>query len=242
MNWIRPEGVEVEFTPGYGRDPAARHMWGLIKAQEWNATHMMFFGADQLADRNILVKLCKHMEDGWSMATGVVPARGILDIDGSGTKVAFPRVAWKWKDNLTEEQQRNKRPSIEFLQPITKEGGLLQEGNIIGSGAIIFPLSLINALEKPWFKEIKPDKDGFSKPAMDTFFCYRLITEAGGKMMCDFSINIIHLDVFPIDDSFTDRFDDLANSNDALLVGAKQIAENDSIQRNKWIESTKRFS
>ena len=202
-NWKRPDGIDVRFFPGYGRDPAARHSWGVNSAIKWGATHIMFFGADQVCDGDILVKFVKHLEDGWSMVTGITPARGFIDIRGDGNAVPFPMVAWKWKEGA------ERRMSVKSLEPIEKSDGPYQECAIVGSGAIIFPVELIQALKKPWFREMDADDDGFRQAAMDTTWCYRMVTEAGGRMLCDLTVRIRHLDIFPIDETFSERFADL---------------------------------
>ena len=209
MNWQRPEGVEVKFFPGRGRDPGARHSWGVESALRWGASHIMFFGADQIADEDILIKMVKHLEDGWPMVTGITPARGFIDLEGNGKAVPFPMAAWKWKEGEA------RRMSIKALEPVKREDGDVQECAIVGSGAVIFAATVIRALQRPWFKELPADDDGFRPPMMDTTWCYRMVTEGGAKMVCDWSIRITHLDVFPIDNTFQRRFADLHFSPDA---------------------------
>ena len=50
-------------------------------------------------------------------------------------------------------------------------------------------------------------------PVMDTFFVYRLVTERLARIICDLTIKIQHVDVFPIDASYGDKFDEVPTWN-----------------------------
>ena len=206
MNLNRPPGIDIKFIPGMGRDPARRHMWGVEKALEWGATHICFLGADQMHDMDILEKFVTHIENGWPMVTAMVPVRGWVPV--LGVDKPFQKLAWAWKDG-------NREPIFdqEHMKVVTPKDGPLVEICCIGSGAIIFDVDLLLALKKPWFKEAEADEDAKRPAKMDTTFVWRLCTEAGGRLLCDTTINVTHLDVFPIDDSFPDRFADWPRDN-----------------------------
>jgi hypothetical protein len=73
----------------------------------------------------------------------------------------------------------------------------------------MFSVDLLKSLKKPWFFETLKEDGSFNRHViMDTLFTWRLVTEAKGRMLCDLTIDIIHLDVFPIDSTFSDRFAD----------------------------------
>jgi len=205
-NLIRPEGVEVMYFPGFGRDPARRHMWGIEHALEWGASHVCFLGADQMHDLDILVKFCRHFENGWPMVTALVPIRGW--VAKSGAMKPFQRVAWKIKDELKENGLVDIKFDQSLLEMIDPNAAELQEVHVVGSGALMFDVALLDNLSKPWFREAKADDFGNRPATMDTTFCWRMITEAGGRLLADCSIKVYHLDVFPIDDSYGDRFSD----------------------------------
>jgi len=204
MNLKHPKGIEVKFINGAGRDPAAKHMWGVKKGIKWGATHICFLGADQLHPLDILERLCAHIEDGWPIATALVPIRGRVIMEG--VEKPFQKAAWKWKG---EERPTDGEPlHIKYLDLINPMDGPYQEIACIGSGVAMIDVNLIQALKKPWFKEAEPDEDGFRAAKMDTTFMYRLVTEAGGRMLCDLTIDVQHLDVFPIDETYGIRFGD----------------------------------
>ena len=203
MNLNHPEGVKVKYINGMGRDPAARHMWGVKKGIKWGATHICFLGADQLHPMDILEKFCVHMENGWSACTGLVPMRGRVIIDG--IERPFQKAAWKWKD-----ENKPKKGIIDIVdcELIDPKDGDYQEIVCIGSGSLMFDVNLLRVLEKPWFREAKPDDDGFRPAKMDTLFAWRLVSQAHARILADLTIDIKHLDVFPIDESYGERFKD----------------------------------
>lgn len=205
MNLKRPEGVDCLFLPGFGRDPARRHIWGIEQSLAWGATHICFLGADQMHDQDILIKFCKHIEGGWPMVTALVPIRGW--IKASGAMKPFQRVAWRIKKEL-QENIVNISFDPNLLEMIDPGEAKLQEVHVVGSGAIVFDVALLNNLKKPWLRESEADDMGCRPCTMDTTFAWRLITEAGGRLLCDCSIKVLHLDAFAIDESYGDRFAD----------------------------------
>ena len=204
MNLNRPKGVEVKFINGMGRDPGERHLWGAKTAIEWGATHICFLGADQLHPMDILEKFCIHMENGWPACTALVPIRGRVLVDGINRP--FQKCAWKWKD--PDAPKKSNHLDTNDLSLINKQDGPYQEIVCIGSGALMFSVSLLKALQKPWFREGEPDESGFRSAKMDTTFSWRLCTEAKGRILADLTIDIKHLDVFPIDETYGIRFGD----------------------------------
>jgi len=206
MNLIRPEGAEVKFLPGMGRDPARRHVWGVMKALAWGATHICFLGADQLHDLDILVKFAKHCENGWPMVTALVPIRGW--VRSEGVDKPFMKVAWKLKPEVETQSIRELSMSAETLEMIDPSDGPYQKVAVVGSGAIMFDVDLLHNLKKPWFREADADDDAWRPASMDTTFVWRMCQEAGGRFLCDQTINVAHLDVFPIDESYPERFND----------------------------------
>jgi len=190
MNLTRPPGVDVMFTPGYGWCPARRHMYGVERALEWGASHVCFLGGDQVHELDILVKFTDHLESGYKVVTALVNSRGRVNED----QKPFQSNAWKQEED-------------KFVR-IDKEDNPLQEIDTIGSGALIFDIGLLSSLKKPWFEEAVIDKDCNRVTTMDTRFVWRLRNEAKAKILCDCSIGTKHLEVFGIDDSFSERFSD----------------------------------
>jgi len=202
MNLNRPDGVGVKFIHGEGRDPAARHMWSVWKGIEWGATHVCILDADQLYPLDILEKFCSHMENEWTVATTAVPIRGKVP----GIEKPFQKIAWKWKDPLKPKPRR--LPPIDNFEVIDPADGPHQEVCMVGTAALMVDVDLLYAMRKPWFIEMPADVNGRRQAAMDTTFVWRLITEAKGRMVCDLTIDVQHLDVFPIDETYSDRFSD----------------------------------
>lgn len=201
MNLEHPKGVEIRFFRSSGRDPGRRHMHGVEQAMEWGATHIAFLGPDQIHAEDILVKFTDHMAAGWAAVTGLVPVRGWVP----GLSKPFQKIAWKWKEGIDRSQAKL---STEYLEAVSKFGPDYEEIAVVGSGALMFDVSCLEAMRQPWFLEAPASADGRRPSIMDTMFCFRLVTEGGAALLLDRTINIWHVDAFPIDDSYGDRFYD----------------------------------
>jgi len=208
-NLTRPEGVEVLYLPGFGWCPARRHMQGVEQAMKWGATHICFLGPDQMHPRDILLKFTKHIEDGWPAVCARVPSRGKPNND----LVAKPyqEIAYKWKDGVRQPGFDHKN-----FELVKDEDGQFQEIATIGTGALMFDINLLQSLKKPWFKEYFSDEENYERHLiMDSMFVYRLGTEANARILCDLTIKILHIDIFPIDPSFAEKFEDASEKTNS---------------------------
>ena len=207
-----PEGVEVKWIFGRGWCPAKRHIEALEKALEWGADLLCIFGADQIAPPDMLEKLYRlYLEKGQAVCA-LIPSRGYFE-NNNGSK-PFQPLAWKWADAKLDENGKIIKRTYrgQTLDPdmteLIKQDGTVQVCHIIGSGCIMFHRDHLLSLKKPWFFETF-DKETYGRRAMmDTFFSWRLISEAGTGLFCDTSIKIGHIHDMVIDESFQDRFDD----------------------------------
>ena len=210
-NLARPEGVEVLYLPGFGWCPARRHAQGVEEALRWGATHICFLGADQMHPIDILERFADHITNGWGAVCARVPARGWAAKDFYDKP--YQETAFKWKLN-ENGNPTCKNFNQECMEAVKEEDGLLQEIAVIGSGALMFDINIIKGMKKPWFKErLKKDGSYQRLPVMDTFFTYRISTEMNVKILCDLSIKVQHVDVFPIDASYGDKFEDVPKWN-----------------------------
>jgi len=205
-NLTRPEGVEVRYLPGFGWCPARRHMQGVEEAIKWGATHICFWGADQInPGHDMLVKFTKHMENGWPVAAARVPVRGWIKSEKAPKP--FMKLAYRWKDGLENKVQERKF-DINHLELVDPKDGDLQEIVTIGSGALMFDVNVLYRLKKPWFVETVRDDDYNRIANMDTRFTWRLVTEANARILCDLTIDVVHIDILPIEEWMGDRFMD----------------------------------
>lgn len=210
-NLLRPEGVEVIFLPGFGWCPARRHNQGVEEALRYGATHMCFLGGDQIHPLDILVKFTKHIESGWAGACARVPARGWAAKDFIDKP--FQETAFKWKQH-EDPKEDCRQFGGDCMELIDEKDGPYQEIASIGTGAIMFDINLIKGMKKPWFSERILDDGRYQRmPVMDTFFVYRLVTEMMARIVCDLTIKIQHVDAFPIDASYGDKFDEVPTWN-----------------------------
>jgi hypothetical protein len=207
MNLKRPEGWEVRFIMGEGFCPANRHNVCIAKAINWGAHAMCFMGPDHWVEDDCLIKLIAHLEDGWDMAAGWVPSRGVVGPD----KQPYPKIAYKKKD--PDILPTTKYPVLHFNKDeweIVTTGAESQEIHIIGSGILMFKIDVVSDMPKPWFSEFIQSKELFSRyPVQDSHFTYRCTIVGGHGLWLDTTINAYHLDVFPIDETYEQRFSDI---------------------------------
>jgi hypothetical protein len=164
-------------------------MYGVELGLEWGASHIMFMGADQVHELDILEKFVNHIKNGWKLVTALTPVRGRVDEGKPFQPVGWKRVGGKF----------------ELIDP---SDAPYQEIDAIGSGTLLFDVEILKGLKKPWFSETVVDKDYNRDTTMDTKFSYRLVKQSKSKILCDCTIGVKHLDIFPIDPSYGDRFSD----------------------------------
>lgn len=206
MNLIHPDGWSVRFIQGNGWCPANRHNMALAQAINWGAHAMVFMGPDHWVEEDCLVKLIGHLDDGWDMAAGWVPSRGIVGID----KRPYPYLAYKLKDpdNYIPDKFAVLHYNDKDYEIVTT-GAESQEIHIIGSGILMFKVDVVKDMKKPWFGELTQRDEYYSRwPVQDSHFTYRCTVEGGHRLWLDTTIEAKHLDVFAIDETFEERFKD----------------------------------
>ncbi|MHA2264957.1 MAG: hypothetical protein ACXAEN_21400 [Candidatus Thorarchaeota archaeon] len=211
MNLKQPEGWEVRYFCGQGWCPAARHNNALAKGINWGANALMFLGADHVVDEDIMLKLLAHLEDGWDMATGWIPSRGVFGMD---RELVFPNMAFFHKD-LDRMVPQGPVGSMELGDSpaalLTDDDLESQEIHMIGTGTLMFKVEVVLDMKMPWFQEVIK-KDGlYSRHCIqDSHFVYRCVVEGGHRLWLDTTIEQKHLQIFPIDKTYKDRFADKA--------------------------------
>lgn len=203
LNWERPEGFEIRFFMGVGWCPAARHNDGIAKAQEWDADLIMFNGADHLCPKDILPRMIKRMNEGWDIVATCIPSRGVC----GANRVPFSGMSYKIIGPLPQENPLQCAPR-ESVKILTNEMEP-QQSHITGTGDILMKAEILEGLEKPYFEE-HIRKDGkYSRYAIqDSHFVYRCTLLGGARLFFDTSIKLVHLDVFGIDETYSERFKD----------------------------------
>lgn len=157
----------------------------------WGADYVCMLDADQTYPTDILVKFLKHMNDGKDMVAAMVPQRGFTA--GAGMK-PFQRLAWKTEDNLT-------------LIPVNVVDGELQKAVLPSCAAIIFRAKDLLRLPKPWFVDSYDPQTLKRKFAEDLNFVLNMV-KCGVEPWVDTTIKVKHLNLFQIDETFTERFAD----------------------------------
>lgn len=209
LNWERPENSDVRVFMGSGWCPASRHNDGVAKALEWGADLVMFNGGDHLCPFDILVRMVARLGEGWDIIHAMPPSRGVVGVDGTPFKsISYKVVGPLPKDGAILHASPS---SIQVISAKDEP----QETHISGTGNILMKAVIFDGLQKPYFEEeIKKDGKYGRYCVQDSRFVYRCTIEAGARMFCDTTIKLVHLDVFGIDDTYSERFKDKTGKMD----------------------------
>ena len=209
LNWDRPENSEVNFILGVGWCPAARHNDAVVKAQAWGADLVMFNGPDHLCPFDVLIRMLARIREGWDMVHAMPPCRGVVGYDG----IPFKAISYKVVGPLPKDGAIL-HASPKSIEVVTYDDEP-QQTHIGGTGNLMMKMEIFDGLQKPYFEEVIK-KDGlYSRYCVqDSQFVYRCTVESGARMFCDTTIRLIHLDVFGIDQTYTERFIDKKDQMD----------------------------
>ena len=212
---------ETKWIRGGGWCNARRRISICEQAIEWGADYITMLDADQTYPPDILRKFLKHMEEGKDMVAAMVPQRGYTA--GTGTK-PFQRLAWKTEDNLT-------------LIPVRVEDGELQQIVLPTCAAICFHTRDLRRLAKPWFVDNYDPLTLKRKFAEDLNFVLNM-AKVGVEGWVDTTIEVKHLHLFQIDETFSERFADWEQSGgDPAICRYEVIKHKWFPNRGKKIDS-----
>lgn len=209
LNLQHPEGWTVRHVIGKGWCPARRHADMCEKALAWGADVICITGADQVHPEDMLVRLLARMQEGYEVIAALVPSRGYV---GWQDMQPFQRMAWRIKRSgpLSIEDANALLHTPNDIEAIDPDAGEVQEINFIGSGVTMFPAEILHRLKMPWFAETYNPQTMQRLASMDTTWVWRLQAECGARVWVDCSIPVEHLNIFPIDPSYSARFSDWA--------------------------------
>lgn len=210
LNLRHPSGYEVQWCMGGGWSPARRHIDALEKALAWGADLLVILGADQVYEPDVLERLTARWEQlgVGSIISALVPLRGF--IDWQGTLRPFQPLAWRLECDGVRAF-RGYDVDGDMMKVVSPADGDLQRAHIVGSGCILFHRDLYLALKPPQFYERVDPETMYRVADQDTRAVWRLQEEAGGTLWVDTTIKVQHLHIFPIDETFQDRFADWAD-------------------------------
>lgn len=235
LNWNRPKDTEVNFFFGKGWCAAARHNHGVEKALEWGADLVVFAGSDHIVERDYLVKLYSNVfDDGWDMATGIISSRGAFVREGGvftywaflGMDMPYPP---KEQDG-EHSKMPGKLPGFAYdhitttprlWQRVGKDAPS-QEIQCIGTGTLAVRKEVFEAMERPWFKErlLEGDKNFRRHATNDTAFVASAVFDYGFKLWLNTDIDARHLEIFPIDETYAERFKDKKDESHWSPIGS----------------------
>jgi hypothetical protein len=198
LNMKDPVGYEVRWFRGHGETGSIRHTNVLEKSIEWGADTVCFIGADQVHPEDMFERLVARNKEGFRVISATVPMRGY--IEGQSSK-PFQPMAWR----------RGNGPN--GFVPIKIEDGNVQPIDIIGSGVLMFPASIIQRMSHPWFEYLNDPNNSNKTGGCDSKFVWKIKKETGEQVFVDTTIKVKHLHVFEIDESYQDRFKDWEDGN-----------------------------
>jgi hypothetical protein len=207
VNIESPEDCEVRWFRGAGWCQARRRTHACEQALEWGADLIAQFDIDQVYEPDVLKRLLARIDEGCEVVAAMVPCRGYIKV----SKIRpFQRLGWKIVDGTFE--------------PIDPSDGDLQEAEFPTSACAMFSAGLLEKLGQPWYFVKHDPKTYALSRAEDGMFFYRL-KKLGVKSWVDTTIRVEHLYTFRIDETFSERFADWAESG-----GDPEICN----YRDKW--------
>jgi len=214
LNMQAPPGYEVRWFRGRGWCQARAHNDGFEKALDWGADLICTLDSDQIHPEDMLVRLVERIEGGCDAVSCLVPFRGFASRQ---KMVPFQKMAWrKVGDGV-------KVPAV----AIDIGDGDLQKIDFIGSGVILFKAEDLKRLKKPWFWDrIEDGERLIRRPGGDVSFVWALQRELGVQMWVDTTIDIKHLHIFEVDETFPERFADWSHpgAGEAAICSYKETA------------------
>ncbi len=204
-----PPGWDVKWFRGLGWCPARRHADLCEKALKWGADYICIIGADQRHPVDMFPRLVERIQQGYEVVSALVPCRGYVSWQPMRP---FQPMAWRFKYNepgdFTLQTYEGMAKDSHKVHVIDPKDGEMQRVNFIGSGVLMFHRDHLLSLKRPWFKETI-DPESFQRLAnQDCVFVWRLQQEAHAKVWVDTTIQVQHLHIFRIDETYQHRFED----------------------------------
>jgi len=202
LNLNHPAGHEVRWFRGKGWCQARAHIDMCEQALDWGADIICIMGSDQIHPADTVTKLFSHIVEGnCSAVAAMIPMRGHASFQEGKP---FQKFAWRKVGD-----GRN-----DLAKQIDPEEGDLLAIDFVGSGVLMFKSELLQKVDKPWFGE---DTKKFTEPErlvrptnFDVDFVWRLQSQAGAQVWLDTTIDVKHLHIFEIDETYPERFADWA--------------------------------
>jgi len=207
-----PDGCEVKYFRGAGWCSARRHIDLCEQAMEWGAELICIIGADQSYPPTMLKQLINRYNEGYDCVAAMVPVRGYVAWQDMKP---FQPMAWRLKTNtetgsMDTRCYRGMELDSHLIHVVKREDGEIVKAHFIGSGVLMFHVDYLRALSKPWFRETIIPETQKRIANMDCTFVWRLQDEGGATLWIDTTIEVKHLNVFEIDDTYSERFSDWA--------------------------------
>jgi hypothetical protein len=184
LNLKIPKGVEVRWFMPNGWCSARRKTGGVEQAMEWGADYIWFVDADQLCEEDTLELLWAHVEAGRVPICALQPARGHFP---GLTERPYQPVAW-------DEEGKPFTPT-EVRQIVY--GPL---------NCILLDMKTFRDMKRPWFNERFNPTTMARLSSIDQHFTARLANEIKTPVWVDPTIRPKHMEAFPLDWEFQDRF------------------------------------
>lgn len=195
FNIEKPDGFEVRWFRGMGWCQARRRIHAAEKALAWGAELIACLDIDQIYEPDILRRLVSRIEEGYEMVAAMVPMRGYVALSKMRP---FQPLAWTMRGDT--------------WVPVERSDGEMVQCDFPTSATLIFRSSDLRKMRKPWYYSTYDAENMKMVHGEDGTFAVRMQRDAGIKAWVDTTIQVKHIGVFQIDDTFQERFSDWADA------------------------------
>lgn len=204
VNITHPEGCEIRWFRGIGWCQARRRTQACEKALEWGAELIVQLDIDQVYEPDILFRLLARFDEGYRIIAAMVPMRGYVE---ESKLPPFGGCAWRLLDGGKD------------FEPVRVTEGDVQKADFPTSACVLFAADDLKRLEKPWYFFEYDTKTYKLVKGEDGLFFLRM-AKLGVDSFVDTTIKVKHANVFGIDETFSGRFADWAESPGDLNLAA----------------------
>jgi len=202
LNIRCPKGWEMRWFRGMAWCVSRSRSKAFEDALSWGADAICLVDTDHVYEPDVMCRLIARFEDGYEIVAPRIPMRGYIRKLGFKP---FQKLGWRFDDKA-----RSGEISVvdSKLIPIDPKDGDIQWAELPNPGTLLFPAKFLRGMQRPWLYEFI-DRETFGlKGGGDTYFVRRLQVENSAKAWIDTTIEVKHLNIFAIDETYSERFSD----------------------------------
>lgn len=202
LNIRAPDGWEMQWFRGLAWCVSRSRSKAFQNALDWGADVICLVDTDHVYDPDVMERLIERYEEGYEIVAPRIPMRGYIKKLGMKP---FQKIGWRFEDSV-----RNGEKDVldSMLLPLDPKDGDIQWAELPNPGTLLFPAKFLRNMKQPWLYEFIDRKTFGLHGGGDTHFVRRLQVENNAKSWIDLTIEVKHLNIFAIDDTYSQRFAD----------------------------------